>query len=101
MDTYSKQQSFPLLEIAKARSKDPQTSHAAADRCNRVRLVQSHHAKILGVLGNAVQGLTPREISLRCGLEYHAVQRRMKELEQKGKIGWDGIRDHQRVWGLI
>lgn len=92
---------LPLLDIAVARSNDPLTSHRAADAMNRVGLVQNHHAKILAVLSQAVQNLTPKEIAYKSGLEYHQVQRRMKELEGKGAVGWDGIRDGQRCWGII
>jgi hypothetical protein len=101
MDRYSKKQSFPLLEIAKARSKDPQTSHAAADLANKLGLLKSHKAKILAVLEYATQPLTSSEIALKAGLRFMQVNRRCGELEGQNKIKSDGIRDGQRVWGLI
>lgn len=100
MKTYSPKQSS-LFDTAVARKNDPVTSHAAADAVNETNMLSQHHQVILEVLRHSGESLTPREIADRCYLTYYQVQRRMKELEGKGLVGWDGKRDGQRVWRLI
>ncbi len=90
-----------LFDTAVARKNDPITSHAAADAVNQAGLIPNHHARIMAVLDQAVEPLTPRAIACKSGLTYHQVQRRIGELQKKGKIGSDGIRDGCRCWSAI
>lgn len=92
---------YSLFETAVARATDPVTSHQAADEANKLNLVQSHQSRIMAVLEQAVQHLTPREIAAKSGLSYHQVQRRIGELQKKGEIRSMGIRDRMRVWEII
>lgn len=65
-----------VLPPPRARREDRETSHAAARKAHAFQ--SGHHAKILEALGVA-RG-TYKEIADRCGLERHAVARRLKEL---------------------
>jgi len=63
-----------------ARSDNPETSHAAAQR---VRAFGGHHhALILGVLREYPRGLTVHEIAAHCRLTAHEVGKRIAELDR-------------------
>ena len=90
-----------LFDTAKARKKDPVTSHAAADRMNKADAVRGHKARIMAVLDQAMQPLNSSEIALKAGLTFMAVNRRMGELDLQNKVKSDGIRDGQRCWSAV
>ena len=73
-----------LPAVPRARTTDPQTSHAAA-RSMRSTAAE-HHERILGAL-EADGDLTPEQIADRCGLDSVQVCRRMAELERLG-LAW-------------
>ncbi len=85
------------FEPVRARRTDPETSQRAAAKVER--FASGHFAKILGALGDLRTG-TYREIAFAAGLEPVAVARRLRELEQAGKIGRIGERDGFTVWAL-
>lgn len=64
----------------RARSTDPVTSHLAAAHAER--FIGNHRDRILKALEHPG---TAYDIAERSGLEYHAVQRRLKELERDGQ----------------
>ena len=68
------------------RNTDPETSRLAAEKFVAEGKNASHERNILGYLFR--QGLSRNcaEIANGTGLEYHAVSRRMKELETRGLI---------------
>ena len=74
---------------------DPATSRIAADEARK--FAHGHIRIIVETLeGVHPFGLCAREISERSGLEYHAIQRRLKEAEIAGLVrrlgtkNWDG-----------
>lgn len=69
------------LDQPRARRADPLTSHRAAR--NARQFAAGHAALILDAL--AVPG-TYKQIAERCGLEPHAVARRLKEIETAGLV---------------
>jgi DNA-binding MarR family transcriptional regulator len=86
------------LDIPPVRSRrsDPVTSKRAGEKA------ETFAPRHISIIWNALKDhgpMTPREIATVTGLDYHAVQRRGKELEQKGLIvrGFDE-RDGMRVW---
>lgn len=58
--------------------RDPETSHVAAEKA---RSFSARHAATIWTCLKDFGALTPREVSERTGLEYHAVQRRGLEME--------------------
>ena len=73
---------FTWATTPRARTTDPETSHAAAR--SMTGTASEHHERILGAL--EVHGdLTSEQIADRCGLRMEQVCRRMKELERSGK----------------
>jgi len=89
------------LDIPPVRSRrtDPATSVRAGERAEK--FAPKHVDRILAAL-KQYGPMTPREISKVTGLDYHAVQRRGKELERKGLItrGVDE-RDGMRIWRVV
>lgn len=67
-----------------ARRENPSTSHEAAARV--YEFGGEHHAKILEALREHGPG-TAHEIAERCGLEAHAVGKRLNELHTRSFIG--------------
>jgi len=67
-----------------ARSRDPDTSHAAAARVREFG--DHHHALILKVLRDYPRGLTVHEIAAHCRLTAHAVGKRIAELARAEAI---------------
>ncbi|MEN6336676.1 MAG: helix-turn-helix domain-containing protein [Phycisphaerales bacterium] len=75
---------------------DPETSHIAAtqhrrkasENCNRILNVVLAHP-----------GLTAAEISVRCGIEYHEVSRRLSDLEKKKHQAEPGEKRRDSITG--
>lgn len=81
----------------RARRTDPATSHRAAR--NARQFATGHFALILGALESGPG--TFKEIAERCGLERHAVARRLPELQQAGRVKRTGVeRDGCAEWWL-
>lgn len=77
-----------------ARATDPNTSHAAARAAVRVQL--SHQNVILGVLWRP---MIPTEIGALTGLTIVQIDRRRKELLERGEIRLTGVeRDGYQEW---
>lgn len=77
----------------RARNTDPDTSHHAAAKASGFAL--NHRNRIMGVLGSH----TPKEIAALSGIDYVAVQRRMKELQELDLAHpTEGKRDGCRIW---
>jgi len=87
-----------ILELTspRARRSDPRTSYVAAEKA--ASFTAKHVAKIFSCLVENGK-MTPKEISQKTGLEYHAVQRRGKEMET-GKLIVRGPeeKDGMRLW---
>ena len=81
-------------EPARARRDDPDTSKAAAKRAEE--FAGEHRRKILAALMRAPG--TYKEIAERCGLERHAVARRLPEMFDLGVCKSDERRDGCSVW---
>lgn len=81
----------------RARRADPETSHVAAAKA--ATFAVSHRNRIMAALDEPG---TPHEIAARAGLDYWAVQRRMKELLELGLAKpTTEKRDGCRVWGRV
>ena len=65
-----------------ARKADPFTSHEAAARVGEFS--GNHHIRIMTALQHNAEGLTVHEIASIAGIDYHAVARRMPELQRIG-----------------
>ena len=65
-----------------------QTSLTANKNANKSGLKINHKKQILKVL---TKKMTGREITIKSGLDYHAVMRRMSELEVDNKVVTDGV----------
>ncbi len=80
------------------------TSKEAFASFNRSGIKDSHYKDILSVLKKSGDS-TCLCISENSILEYHQVQRRMKELETKGLIRVVGrcaeIKNRPLIWGLV
>lgn len=85
------------LEPVRARKRDPETSQEAASRVRD--FASGHYAKIMRALRDGGPG-TYREIADRCGLERHAVARRLGEMGSLGVYRTDAKRDGMAVWGI-
>lgn len=81
----------------RARRRDPETSQVAAGRVRDFSA--GHYAKIMHALRDGGPG-TYREIADRCGLERHAVARRLGEMGSLGVHRTDAKRDGMAVWGI-
>lgn len=81
----------------RSRRSDPATSQRAAAKVDR--FAGGHFAKILSAL-RCLEDANYREIASEAGLEPVAVARRMREIEQAGKIVRHGERDGFTVWRL-
>ena len=79
---------LPLFSaLAKSRGTDPATSQIAAARMDRREgglpsKAETHEARILAQV-RVTPGLTPGQVARACGLDYHAVQRRVRGLCDK------------------
>jgi predicted ArsR family transcriptional regulator len=65
-----------------ARRTDPLTSHEAASRVHEFS--GNHHIRIMVALYHNPVGLTVHEIAVITSIDYHAVARRMPELQRMG-----------------
>ena len=92
------QQIALTFEPVRSRSRDPQTSQRAASKVSR--FASGHFALILDALAQGPANF--KEIAERCGLERHAVARRLPELEQAGRVMRHalGERDRCTVWRI-
>lgn len=79
-----------------ARSDDPATSHAAAEKCKEFK--GRHIQRILECL-RTHGALIPADIARITGMDYHAVQRRGADMDANGLIvrGPDELHG-QRYW---
>lgn len=77
------QQLALTFEPVRSRSRDPETSQRAGR--NARQFAAGHFALILDALADDV-GRTYKQIAERCGLEQHAVARRLKEMEAAGLV---------------
>lgn len=94
-----------LDEVPLARTSDPETSHQAAERSSAFRA--THEARILATLEKfGPGGGTVHEIGAYAGLDYVAVARRMRRLEEIGAAERTGKTRHTPsggracVWAL-
>ena len=71
--------------MARARSTDPRTSHAAARDAERRGVAAAHRLLCLAVVCRE-PGLTAAEIAARTGLERHKPSRRLPELRDDGLV---------------
>lgn len=85
------------FEPVRARKRDPETSQRAAAKVRD--FASGHYAKIMHALRDGGPG-TYREIADRCGLERHAVARRLGEMGSLGVYRTDAKRDGMAVWGI-
>ena len=85
-----------LFEPVRARRKDPETSQVAAGKVRE--FAANHFNRIMAALREAPGTYT--EIADRCGLERHAVARRLPEMARLGVYKTDQKRDGMTVWGI-
>lgn len=85
-----------LFEPVRARRKDPETSQVAAGRVRE--FAANHFNRIMAALREAPGTYT--EIADRCGLERHAVARRLNEMSHLGVEKTDGKRDGRTIWQI-
>lgn len=69
-----------LADTPRSRRDDPSTSHEAADWVRRSGVLRGHQLLVLETVRKR-PGSTYVEIAEACGLDRHAVARRLKELE--------------------
>jgi len=84
------------FEPVRARKRDPETSKEAAGKVRN--FAAGHYALIMDALRKGPG--TYVEIAERCGLERHAVARRLKEMESLGVYLTGAKRDGMREWGI-
>lgn len=72
-----------LMQAPRARRSDPRTSHLAAEGAKKF---QRGHAKIILDALRASGPMLPEQIATQTGIAYHAVCRRLKEIEQAGLV---------------
>ena len=75
-----------------------QTSLTANRNATKSGLKDSHKKKILKALKGKMTG---KQIAIKSGLDYHAVMRRMSELEEDLKVTMDGIKNGFTVYRKI
>jgi DNA-binding MarR family transcriptional regulator len=84
------------LNLPLARVTDPQTSWDAASKSDTFR---ARHISLIWTCLKDHGAMIPREIAAKTGLEYHAVQRRGKQMERDGLIvRGPEIKNGQTVW---
>jgi len=82
------------FEPARSRRRDPETSKEAAGKVRG--FAANHYNKIAAALRDAPG--TYVEIADKCGLERHAVARRLPEMAHLGVTKTDEKRDGRTVW---
>lgn len=84
------------FEPVRSRKRDRETSKEAAAKVGR--FAAGHYARIMAAL--RLGPATYVEIAERCGLERHAVARRLPEMAHLGVHPTGERRDGMRVWGI-
>lgn len=69
----------------RARTRDPLSSHAAADQAEASGLIGRQAARVLEAV-RATGGMTSSELAARHGLDRYACARRLPELERQGLV---------------
>ena len=92
LDTWAPGQRPP-----RARTTDPLSSHAAADRMEASGRMGAQMAAVL-VLIERFPGSTSRELAEQGGLDRHAVARRCPDLERRGLVQRAGVPGEQVRW---
>lgn len=87
MKPLSKQPTAPVEPTKLARRENPDTSHAAASLVGS--FAHAHHTAIVNALLASDNSLNVYDIGKRCGLEPHAIGKRMKELQTAGIVEVD------------
>ena len=83
----------------RARRRDPQTSHVAAEKAGHF---QARHIALIWDVLKDLGKMTPREIAKWLDMDYVAIQRRGAEMERRGLIErGPEIKDGQKVWKAI
>jgi len=75
----------PLDFAPRARTRDPLSSHAAADALERSGAARRQLDTVLAAL-RATPGLTSAELAARHGLDRHMVGRRLPDAERAGLV---------------
>ena len=81
----------------RARNTDPSTSHDASANAWGER-ASAHRQTIYEALETMPSGMTARELSACTGIEYHAIQRRLCEVEGIARTGEQ--REGCKVWAV-
>ncbi len=84
------------FEPVRARKRDPETSKVAA---SKARAFAANHYNLIAAALRDAPG-TYTEIAERCGLERHAVARRLPEMAHLGVYLTGEKRDGMREWGI-
>lgn len=84
------------FEPVRARRSDPETSQEAAGKVRQ--FAANHYNRIAAALRESPGTYT--EIADRCGLERHAVARRLPEMAHLGVHPTGVKRDGMREWGI-
>jgi predicted Rossmann fold nucleotide-binding protein DprA/Smf involved in DNA uptake len=71
------------------------TSIEANNKANKSGLKINHKKKIMKVLTTPMNG---KEIAEETGLDYHAVMRRMSELESDNKVKVVGVKNRYSIY---
>lgn len=86
-----------MSSVPIARSRDPETSHAAARRARY--FAPSHAEQIAGVMWRP---MIPLEVSKLTGLSIVQIDRRLPEMQRDGQVELTGIeREGFREWRRI
>lgn len=85
-----------LFEPVRARRRDPETSQEAAGKVRQ--FAANHYNRIAAALREAPG--TYVEIADRCGLERHAVARRLNEMSHLGVTKTNERREGRTVWQI-
>lgn len=85
---------FGLFEPVRARRRDAETSQEAASRVRE--FAANHYNKIAAALRESPGTYT--EIADRCGLERHAVARRLNEMSHLGVSKSNEKREGRTIW---
>ena len=85
MDLWSSSAARVLAVSARARRKDPQTSHEAATKLNRAGKTKAQAEAVLAAV-KRFPGHTSSELAGRVGLDRYQVARRLPELRKAGLV---------------
>ena len=84
--------------MTQARTTDPPTSHAAAEKAEKSGRAKAQRAVCLDCV-KWMQGLTAAEIAAYTGLERHAASRRLPELRKAGFVHNGTVTRECRITG--